>query len=200
MEIRLILLRHGPTAANTERRYTGRRSDPPLSEQGKRELQIRRGKGLYPPADVLYTSALRRCTDTARLLYPMLVPVLLPALDERDFGVFEGKSYEQLREDSSYRQWIDGGGTMPPPGGESEQEFAARLAGALRTIAENALRTQPRTAAVITHGGCIQHFLNRMTDDGFSHDAFARHPSPCGGGYILLLDTKTLTFRSLKAI
>lgn len=199
MEIRLILIRHGLTAANTERRYTGRRSDPPLSEQGKRELQIRREKGLYPPADVLYTGALRRCTDTARLLYPMLVPVSLPALDERDFGVFEGKSYDQLREDSAYRQWIDSGGTVPPPGGESEQEFTVRLTGALRTIAEDALRTQPRTAAVITHGGCIQNLLNRAADGGSCHEALARHPSPYGG-YTLLLDTKALTLRSLKAI
>ena len=48
MEIRLILLRHGLTATNTERRYIGRRSDPPLSEQGKRELQIRREKDCIP--------------------------------------------------------------------------------------------------------------------------------------------------------
>ena len=51
MEIRLVLIRHGMTAANAERRYIGRRTDPPLSEQGRRELSARRDKGAYPRVD-----------------------------------------------------------------------------------------------------------------------------------------------------
>ena len=105
MEIRLVLIRHGMTAANAERRYIGRRTDPPLSEQGRRELSARRDKGAYPRVDGVFAGTLLRCTETARLLYPMLVPVAMPALNEMDFGTFEGKNYDQLKDDPTAGGW-----------------------------------------------------------------------------------------------
>ena len=134
MEIRLVLIRHGMTAANAERRYIGRRTDPPLSEQGRRELSARRDKGAYPRVDGVFAGTLLRCTETARLLYPMLVPVAMPALNEMDFGTFEGKNYDQLKDDPSYRRWVDSAGLVPPPGGEGSRGFSARLKGALHSI------------------------------------------------------------------
>lgn len=198
MEIRLVLIRHGMTAANAERRYIGRRTDPPLSEQGLRELSARRDKGAYPRVDGVFSGTLLRCTETARLLYPMLVPVAMPALNEMDFGTFEGKNYDQLKDDPSYRRWVDSAGLVPPPGGEGSREFSARLKGALHSIAEDVRRSQLRSAAVITHGGCILQLMDGMErEEGVSRrDTFYQHQVPCGGGYSLLFDTETLRLRA----
>ena len=57
MEIRLVLIRHGMTAANAERRYIGRRTDPPLSEQGRRELAVPYDVGRPFPLTALFCFA-----------------------------------------------------------------------------------------------------------------------------------------------
>ena len=39
-----------------------------------------------------------------------------------NFGAYEGKNYEDLKNDSYYQKWIDSNGTLPIPEGESQQE------------------------------------------------------------------------------
>ena len=90
----------------------------------------------------------------------MLAPVILPSLIELDMGAFEGKTYDQLKDDPAYRRWIDTRGMSAPPGGESGDEFAARLRGALGHIAEDARRCGIRRAASTT-GGCCWTFSGR---------------------------------------
>ena len=93
---------------------------------------------------------------------------------------------------------MDSAGLVPPPGGEGSREFSARLKGALHSIAEDVRRSQLRSAAVITHGGCILQLMDGMErEEGVSRrDTFYQHQVPCGGGYSLLFDTETLRLRA----
>lgn len=143
----LILIRHGITQGNLERRYLGQRNDQSLAREGIRQLEDYAARKRYPRADALYSSPMKRCVETARLLYPMMVPVVLPSLTELDFGSFDGKNYEQLKDDPAYRRWIATGGMTAPTGGESGAEFTARLEGALRQIAADARRLGIRRPA-----------------------------------------------------
>ena len=43
-----------------------------------------------------------------------------------DFGQFEGKNYEELKDNPDYQKWIDSNGTLPFPGGESREQFIRR--------------------------------------------------------------------------
>ena len=43
-----------------------------------------------------------------------------------DFGQFEGKNYEELKDDPCYQKWIHSNGTLPFPGGESREQFIRR--------------------------------------------------------------------------
>ena len=43
-----------------------------------------------------------------------------------DFGAFEGHNYQELSGDPAYQRWIDSGGTLPFPEGESREEFIRR--------------------------------------------------------------------------
>ncbi len=203
MKLELILIRHGATAGNAERRYTGQTLNQPLSERGKRELADRKARGRYPQTDTLYVSPLGRCVETARLLYPMLVPVSLPSLAELDFGSFEGKTYEQLKDDPSYRKWIETAGMTAPPGGESGAEFAQRLLGAMRQIADDAAKRNIRSAAVITHGGCIMTLLSKLhplAESGAGGVDMYDFQAPNGGGYRVEMDTETLRFDQIRAL
>lgn len=125
--VTLLFLRHGATKANEERRYLGK-TDEPLSERGKRILLSGKAQGRYPQVDRLFCSPMKRCIETAEILYPMWKPVIIPEWTEMDFGQFEYKNYEELKEDPRYQAWIDGGGTAGFPAGESREAFGKRCA------------------------------------------------------------------------
>ncbi len=197
----LILIRHGTTQGNLERRYMGQHNDQSLAPEGIRQLKEAIARKRYPRADALYSSPMKRCVETARLLYPMLVPVVLPSLTELDFGSFDGKNYEQLKEDPAYRRWIDSAGMTAPTGGESGAEFTARLEGALRQIAADADRLGIRCPAVVTHGGCIMTILSRLADHNLpgGGDFYQYQPSN-GGGYRVEMEPRTLCITRIRPL
>ena len=101
--MRWILIRHGKTKGNLEGRYIGCRSDEPLCPEGTEELE----QGMYPAVSRVYTSPMRRCLETAELLYPGVPTEIIPEFRECDFGEFEGKNYAELNGRADYQAWMD---------------------------------------------------------------------------------------------
>ena len=124
-EIRLTLIRHGATLSNKEGRYLGK-TDEALSLDGIRTLEKNVADRTYPAADLLFSGPMKRCLETAQILYPGQAPTLIPEWTEMDFGTFEGHNYKELSGDPDYQRWIDSGGTLPFPEGESREEFIRR--------------------------------------------------------------------------
>lgn len=197
--IRVCFIRHGSTANNSEQFLTGQTINGGLSERAKNELQNRKAQHAYPAADALYVSPLLRCVETARLLYPMLVPISLPSLMELDYGEFEGKKYDQLKNDPAYHRWTESAGQIAPPLGESEAEFSQRLAGALRQIAEDAVSHSFKSAAIVTHGSCISTLFKYGIPAGTVVDP-NEYTTAFGGGWTADLDTETLHFHAIRRI
>ena len=127
-QIEVYLIRHGATNANREHRYLGR-TEEPLSEEGREELKAFQRQGIYPdPASLqaLFVSPMERCRETAELLFRDCEQHVIPEFREMDFGLFEGKNYQDLQGDARYQAWIDSNGTIPFPEGESREDFIAR--------------------------------------------------------------------------
>ena len=87
-----ILIRHGLTEGNLQKRYVGCRTDEPLCPEGIRQLK----QHPYPAVQRVYTSPMRRCLETAAVLYPGLSPQIIPDFRECDFGAFEYRNYAEL--------------------------------------------------------------------------------------------------------
>lgn len=152
---KILLVRHGKTAGNLEGRYIGNRTDEPLCEEGIQSLREKK----YPPLDRVYASPMKRCVETAKILWPGCRPVLVPDLRECDFGAFENRNYQEMNGDPDYQAWIDSGGTMPFPGGEDQAAFRRRCREAFAQIVRE-LRCQAcACAAVVAHGGTIMAIL-----------------------------------------
>lgn len=203
MIVRLVLVRNGALSGGMDRQYLGQTADPPLSARGEDDLLARRARGLYPPAQALYTSPLRRCGDTARLLYPMLVPVSLYSLLPPDVGSFEGKSYDQLKDDPSFRKWLETDGETAPPGGESGAEVALRMEGALRKVADDAVSRRFDTAAVVTHGRCVASMLRSRLGEAYlapETRGSGDYQTVPGGGWLVDMDGETLEFRRVHPL
>lgn len=199
MLLQLIFIRHGATTGSKEEhRFLGITANPPLSERGKRELMQKKKQGVYPYVDALYISPLKCCVETAPLLYPMLVPVALNFLSERDYGSFEGKTYEQLKNDPAYRLFTDTDGKTTPPGGESAEDFSERLKAAVQYIAEDAQRLKIRKAAVITHDGCILNLMAQFYLSAKSKLNLADFLAGDRNGFKAEIDTSSLSFLSVE--
>ncbi len=95
IEIHLTLIRHGATLSNKEGRYLGK-TDEALSPDGIRTLEKSVTDRIYPIADVLFSGPMKRCLETAQILYPGQTPICIPEWTEMDFGAFEGHNYQEL--------------------------------------------------------------------------------------------------------
>lgn len=174
---KLILIRHGMTAGNKEKRYIGVTQEE-LCPEGREALYMGKKQGLYPAADLLFASPLRRCLETAAILYPNQEPVTVEAFRECDFGLFEGKNYKELSGSPQYQAWIDSGGALPFPGGESMDGFRERCAGGLeRLLAAFVEERGELTAACVVHGGTIMALLSRFGTQGKGY-----YDYQCGNG------------------
>ena len=158
-QITLIFIRHGETAANKEQRYLGR-TEEALSLEGREKLLQAYRQSHYPEAEMVFISPMRRCRETARLLYPLVPKKEIPEWVEMDFGDFEGKNYEDLKDDERYQEWIDSNGTLPFPNGESRETFIKRCMQGMDRMVQ--LFQGERKVAVIVHGGTIMALLSSL--------------------------------------
>lgn len=160
MKIKLILIRHGTTKSNEDKKYLGK-TDEALSESGKREIENKKSGGKYPKAQLVVASSMKRCVQTAEIIYESSPDILVDSFREIDFGLFEGKDYKELSQYPSYQKWIDSKGTLPIPNGESKEQFTQRCRSGFLSLCEE-LKKQihiPETIAFIVHSGTIMAIL-----------------------------------------
>lgn len=184
IEIRLTLIRHGATFSNQEGRYLGK-TDVSLSPDGIRALEKFVADREYPTVDVLFSGPMKRCLETAQILYPGQTPILIPEWTEMDFGVFEGHNYKELSGNPDYQRWIDSGGTLPFPEGESREEFIRRsVAGCekmlqcLKNGCKTATEFESQNISAVVHGGTIMALLSH-----FLGGEYFDYQVKCGQGY-----------------
>ncbi len=171
----VVLIRHGQTQGNLEHRYIGCRTDEGLCGAGVAALRAKE----YPPVKRVFASPMKRCLETAAILYPGIDPEIVPDFRECDFGAFEGMNYAELNGRADYQAWIDSGGELPFPGGESRASFAERCAGAFESLMP---RLWEADCALIVHGGTIMAIMEKNARPRAGYFDFQR---PCGAGYIL---------------
>ncbi len=174
--MKICLLRHGRTEYNDQHRYQGRR-DIPLSPAGRDAL---RPADFRP--DALYVSPMLRARESAAILFPGVPQIPVADLREVSFGVFEGRTYEEMEEDPGFRAWVDSGGQLCCPGGESRRDFSARVCPAFAALVDASLAEGAETVAVVAHGGTQMAVLERF---GFPHRGYFDWNAPCGGGFVL---------------
>lgn len=187
----LILIRHGKTAGNLLGRYIGSRTDEPLCDEGREELA---GKQL-PEVERLYVSPMKRCVETAEILWPGFDRKKMQKvtdLRECDFGDFENKNYKELSGNGDYQAWIDSNGTLPFPNGESMDAFKSRCLEAFARIVEGVSGAEQEwiasgktgifRAGIVVHGGTIMAILEQY---GYPKATYFDYQVKNGCGYRL---------------
>lgn len=180
---RLHLIRHGLIEANFTGQYIGQ-LDVPLCKRGVRELVEQKEQADYPLVGRVYVSPLQRCRQTAQILYPQQDVVVVDALAECHFGVFEGKTAGELRDDPDFALWLADSAAHPPKGGESTQEFQLRCLRGFQSIFEDMMREKIYSAAAVTHAGWISTLLASIA---FPRREVSYWRSKAGEGYTVLI-------------
>lgn len=133
------LLRHGEPADTPQSTFLGR-TDPPLAaDAGDRINTTWTAVGAYcaknkrPIPSTIVTSALRRAKMTGEIVARRIPTTAIShdaRLNEVDFGVWDGMTYEQIEAKwpSQAQAWLDDPADRSGPGGETVRQVSARVA------------------------------------------------------------------------
>ena len=152
------LIRHGAIDETLSGKYIGT-TDPPLSDKGKMALKKFAFSHAYPQPPVVFTSPLKRCTQTCAVLFPERKPLVIADLCECNFGEWEGKTAEELKGSEDFQKWLAGDNSVKPPRGESNADFVRRVCKIFESIVEGLMKTGSTECAIVTHGGVIMTLL-----------------------------------------
>lgn len=157
---RFILLRHGQTDWNVERKYQGH-ADIPLNAVGVQQALDAAETLKNESFDVVFSSDLTRAKTTAETIlrhHPRTSFIINPLFRERAFGVLEGTPYQRDLLNPVIRESIDNDpyGHKFDNGGESLRDVFARADEANRMI-QKAFPNQ--TVLVVSHGTFLSLYL-----------------------------------------
>ncbi len=151
----LLLIRHGETAWNAEHRIQGL-LDVPLSPTGIWQAGRLAQRLADARIDAVVSSDLARASMTAQPLADarQITVALEPRLRERAFGIFEGKTLDEIAavHPQELIAWRAREVQWSIPDGESGADFIARVLAALHDIT---VAYSGRTVAVVAHGGVL---------------------------------------------
>lgn len=175
------LIRNGLTAGNVDGKYIGH-IDEPLSNEGIEQITQMKEDYKYPVVEAVFSSPLSRCTQTAKILYPMCEPLIMDGLIEYNFGEFEGKTADELQNHPVFPDWLAGKEGVSAPFGESNQEFANRIANTFIKIIDGLITSGVTRSAIVTHGGVIMALLSMF---GLPEASMHEWLTPGGCGYTI---------------
>jgi alpha-ribazole phosphatase/probable phosphoglycerate mutase len=153
----LYLIRHGETEGDGIKRYKGS-IDVPLSEGGIEQMkQVARYLNMTHKTyglRAVYCSPLIRATLSAEIIAEPhgLKPIVIHDLRERSFGIWEGMSFNEIKEKypEEFEAWAGNPLKYSPMGGESTLDVRDRVITALDNILTN---HNEETIAIVAHGG-----------------------------------------------
>lgn len=168
MNTRLLLLRHGETEWNRERRIQGQ-WDTRLSTEGIAQARAWGRSLAREGTDLVISSDLSRAAHTARILGETLgvESVPDPRLREQDWGEWTGETIAEIttgRFAPGFLAIERSGWDFRPPGGESRGDVLARTLAFVRDVAA---RHPGKKILVVTHLGVLQCLMNHLLGRDF---------------------------------
>ncbi|GIU81991.1 MAG: histidine phosphatase family protein [Acidobacteria bacterium] len=179
---RLFLIRHGQSKKNAEGRFGGH-SKTPLSRLGKKQARLTAKALLREKIDVIYSSDLPRAIQTAKPLAKLMNLEIqtTPDLRERNFGLLEGLTFEEVAElfPQDYEALVNRDFTHVATGGESYKQLFER---ASKKLEEILTKHKGKNIAIFAHVGVIcflSLYLLGAVNENSTHTAWIS-TSNCG--------------------
>jgi probable phosphoglycerate mutase len=155
----IILVRHGEVQGIAPPRFRGR-SPLPLTPKGIRQAELTAAYLLATSrAGAIWTGPLDRCAHTARIIGQTqgLIPETQAALDDIDYGEWQGHSYDEIRQSDpvGFESWMTRPDESRIPGADTLQQTSIRAVGALQA----ALDQRPDATLIIVSHDSINRLI-----------------------------------------
>ncbi len=159
---KLIIIRHGETDWNKEKRYSGF-TDISINKTGKVQACKLYLKLKNEKVHNIYSSDRLRAIETGSIIFKGRAIKKVVDLREMHFGIFEGLIFEEIMQKypEIYLRWISQPYEITIPGGEPLSDFKSRVTLAFENIAQ---LNKNKTTAIFSHGGAISVYLNSITE------------------------------------
>ncbi len=160
MITKLVLIRHGVTDWNKEKRYCGLK-DAVLSSEGRSQAVVLGNKLKFINFDKIYTSDRKRAIQTAGIIFKDIRTTKVRNLKEMNFGVFEGLRYKDIiqKYPGIYKKWLRDPFKNNIPKAENLNSFKKRVNNCLKRIVSC---NRGKTVAIVCHGGTISIFITSI--------------------------------------
>jgi len=151
--LKIYIVRHGETEENIKKTYYGE-IDCELTAKGIKQAELVRRKLKHINFDKVFCSEKKRAKDTLKRIYEGEEFIVDSRLNERNFGIFEGKSYKQLQDlfKLEYDDWTKDWKQYSIENGESFEEVYHRV----KSFMEELKRESVDNILICTHGGIIR--------------------------------------------
>lgn len=146
---------------------------------------VKRRRETLPDMEALVVSPMKRCRETASLLFPDMSQEVCEDLREMYFGLFENHNHEELKDIPEYRQWIGSRGRDGFPGGEPQEAFLARCKDAFCGDVGQFIEEGKERVAFVVHGGVIMLLMAVFSKE--EKDLYDWQVENCGG-YKVVID------------
>lgn len=157
--LEILLIRHGQTAWNRDRRIMGRLPIP-LNVAGRRQAAALRRAFRSVTLKAIYTSHVQRAVETAKILARGrgIRVIKAPEVAEIDYGRWVGKTFDEVSADRNYVVYHSAPKRAQAPGGEKMTEVYRRSVGFVEKLRK---RHKEGRIAVISHADVIKAILVR---------------------------------------
>lgn len=206
MNSTIYLIRHSTTSGNIGDWYYGA-LDVPLVPEGIEKLEKLKDEGIYPsPEDAdIYTSGMLRTEQTLETIYGKVPHRVIEEFREYNFGIFEGKTYEELVEMPEFPLFHnDTTNDYVIPEGESRNIFEKRvLLGWNKLLGFHRLKELSHrhsgldaVSIVICHGGVIDRIMHSIF--GTEDDLRYQWTPDTGRGYAIeFVNSDPVSYKAL---
>jgi probable phosphoglycerate mutase len=163
--VRLVLVRHGDTVADSSVRYYGA-TDVVLSRAGRRQAERARRVIGDEVFGFVVASPLARAWQTATVLAPGQPIQLEEGFREVNFGEWEGLTQKEIavRDPALFARWQQDLPNFDYPGGEARASFRSRIEAGLGRL----LVLEAERALVVAHKGVIRMLVETLTGQGLA--------------------------------
>lgn len=189
----IYLFRHGLTKGNLNAQYIGH-TDLPLTTDSISSLKSIKAHEHYPEVDAVFSSPLKRCIDSANIMFPKNNTLVIDDFIEYNFGEFEGLTAEELKDNEDFKNWLHGDIYAAAPYGESNAQFSHRICDAFEKVVDGCVKTGTNNIAIVGHAGVLMTILACY---GLPEAPMAHWQMDAGYGYKLRL-TPSLWMQARK--
>ncbi|MBQ7276322.1 MAG: histidine phosphatase family protein [Bacilli bacterium] len=134
---------------------------------------------------LFYSTGMKRCNHTLNILFDCFNYKIINELHEIDFGIFELKSFDELKNMKEFQEWMKGDNfDIAPLNGESEKVFRNRIITAFKAFLKD--MSDNSNVVFSMHGGTIYEIMNYLfLDEGKKIEEWI---PDFGKGYVLYID------------